>query len=320
MEPGAGFKAVAYYANCDSWNDTGNNVYGCMKQLFLLKKRHRHLKVLLSIGGWTYSSNFAQPASTPAGRETFAKSAVQLVKNLGLDGLDIDWEYPKDDAEAQNYVHLLKETHANYQKLHLRAMDPYLDFWNLMAYDYAGSWDTHAGHQANIYPSSTNPCSTPYSTHAAVEAYVGAGIPRSKLVIGMPLYGRAFTNTSGPGKPFYGAGEGSWEQGVWDAKVLPKEGAREEWDDEVKASFSYDPVKNIMVSYDSKRAMEWKGDWIRREGFGGAMWWETSGDSKGPECLISAVVDKLCNLDRSNNTLEYPESKYDNLRMGFPNE
>jgi chitinase len=74
-------------------------------------------------------------------------------------------------------------------------------------------------HGVQLYPSRENPKTTPFSTDQAVKYYVANGISAHNLVIGMPLYGRAFIGTDGPGCGHQGGGEGSWEQGVWDYKV-----------------------------------------------------------------------------------------------------
>ncbi|OJD17663.1 hypothetical protein AJ78_02254 [Emergomyces pasteurianus Ep9510] len=339
----------------DSWDEVGNNVYGCVKQLFLLKKQNRNLKVLLSIGGWTYSANFPEAASTPAGRANFADTATKLMLDMGFDGLDIDWEYPKDDEEAKNFVELLRVTREkldavandrkflltiacpagpqHFEKLRLKEMTPYLDFYNLMAYDYAGSWDTVAGHQANVEVSQSDSKATPYSTEAALDYYIGVGgVPASKMILGMPLYGREFANTDGPGAPFKGTGgSGSYEPGIWDYKVLPKPGAVEYLksakDGGCGASWSYDESSRSMISYDTVPMVEEKTKYIIEKGLGGGMWWEASGDRdpgtarKAEGSLIGTFVEGVGGgLEQQENALSFPESKYDNLKAGFSKE
>ena len=297
---------------------------------------------MLSIGGWTYSPNFAAPCSTSQGRQRFADTAVDLVKNLGFDGIDIDWEYPQNSSQAKDYVELLKTCRKaldayggdhhfeltvacpagteQIKKLDIKGMDKYLDFWNLMAYDFAGSWDQTAGHQANLYPSNDNPGSTPFSAVGALEHYLKKGVASSKIVVGMPLYGRAFENTAGPGSPYQGVGQGTWEQGVYDYKQLPLPGAKEVDDDHLGASYCFNPASRTFVSYDTVGTARKKADYIRRQNLGGAMWWESSSDKPGDQSIISNVVHGFGGCDalhKCENCVSYPHSKYDNLRSGL---
>lgn len=93
----------------DSWDESGNNLYGNFKALYKLKKENRHLKTLLSIGGWTYSPHFHPVVVSPPARKNFVASAIQVMEDLGLDGLDIDYEYPQNNYQAIGYTTLLKE-------------------------------------------------------------------------------------------------------------------------------------------------------------------------------------------------------------------
>jgi chitinase len=315
-----------------------------VKQLYLLKKANRQLKVLLSIGGWTYSTNFPAAASTDATRSLFATSAVTLMKDWGFDGIDIDWESPADATQAQNMVLLLQRVRqeldnyasqyapgyhflltiaspagpANYNTMKLAAMSQYLDFFNLMAYDYAGSWDTDAGHQANLYPNPQNAAATPFSTDAAISGYVAAGVPAGKIVLGMPIYGRSFESTGGLGQPFNGVGSGSWENGVWDYKSLPKAGATEQYDSVSGATYSYDPSAQELISYDTADMVSRKVSYLKGKGMGGSMFWEASADRTDDKSLISTSYNSLGSLDSSSNLLSYPNSQYANLAAGMP--
>lgn len=331
----------------DSWNDAGNNAYGCVKQLYMLKKKNRQLKLILSIGGWTDSPKFPAMAASDTARQTFARSAVKLVTDWGFDGIDLDWEYPENPTQASDFVKLLAElrkqlgawTAANargyrflltvassagpdhYNALDLKEADRYLDSWNLMAYDYSGSWDTMSGHQANLFATPANPGATKFSTDKAIRDYVAKGVPASKILLGLPTYGRAFDSTDGLGKSFHGVGPGSatlQSPGLWLYKELPRPGATELYDETAGASYSYDPAARELVSYDNVRAARQKGSYMKAKGLGGSFFWEASGDKQGAESLVGTLAEELGTLNGQRNLLSYPTSQYDNIRNGLP--
>lgn len=172
----------------------------------------------------------------------------------------------------------------------------------------------------------------PISIAETVRWYNSQGVPREKLILGIPLYGRSFLNTEGPGRPFQGVGSGSWEQGVYDYRALPLPGSYVLTDDRALASWSYNNETREMISFDSEEVGRWKGEWIRNEGLGGSMFWELSGDKgqqrdgmeSGPgkdaqsgRSLVTVVKEAMGYLDRSPNWLNYQGSQFVNMRNGM---
>ncbi|KAJ4176057.1 Chitinase 4 [Fusarium falciforme] len=303
---------------------------------------------MLSIGGWTWSSNFAAAASTATTRSAFAKSAVTLMKDWGFDGIDIDWEYPSSGQDADNMVLLLRAVRdemdlyatkfapghhfqlsiaapagpEHYSKLRLSELADILDHVNIMAYDYAGSFGNVAGHTANLYANKDLPKSTPFNTNDAIKAYIKGGVPPEKLVLGIPIYGRSFLETPGLGEPYSGVGLanpglGSWEAGIWDYSALPKEGAVINYDKKAQAYYSYNSNTRELVSFDPPEAVRNKVCYLQRLGLGGAMFWEASGDKVGSESLVETCFESLGTIDQTENWLDYPDSRYYNIVSGM---
>ena len=221
-------------------------------------------------------------------------------------------------SNGQNYRYVLSAAtsavSSQYNLLDIEAMDQYLDIWNLMAYDYAGSWDSTTGHQANIYPDADNRESTKFSTNQAVDDYIAAGVSPEKIVLGMPLYGRPFTNTMGMGQKFVSAGARSGESDVWPYNELPLPVSTVYVDENLIAAYNYDAENGLLISYDNTDIANLKAKYLTQKGLGGAVFWEASGDRPGEESLIRTVANSMGQLEDAQNMLKYPQSEYQNIR------
>ena len=198
----------------------GDGKAGLYQRVVGLKAKNPKLKVILAIGGWSFgTSKFKEVAETRFSRQTFIFSAIPFLRKHNFDGLDVDWEYPKA-SDRDNFVAYLKELKESFdfeaeetgnERLLLSAAVPvgpdnvrggydvpavakYLDFINLMAYDFHGKWEKQAGHNAPLFaPSSDSEWRKQLSVSFAAKMWTRLGTPKEKLVIGMPTYGRSFT-------------------------------------------------------------------------------------------------------------------------------
>ena len=310
----------------DTWDQGA--LRGNFGQLRKLKAANPSLKTMISIGGWTWSENFAAAAASDASRKAFASSCVTFMKQYGFDGIDIDWEYPVSGglnagtpADKQNYTALLKEfrTELNAEEakdsrtyslsiaapagpsiipnLESAKIGGVLDWMNLMSYDFHGSWDPITGHNA---PMTVGPKDTAagFSITDAVDSYLKAGFPAAKLVLGVPFYGRGWENVGPTGAGLYQSGTaasvGTWEKGVFDysdikSNYLPS--MTRSWDASAQVPYLYDPARRLWISYDDAQSMKIKADYIKAKGLGGAMIWEITGDRS--QELLDTLVSSL---------------------------
>ncbi len=250
------------YSAAESINgrkDSASSAYhGNFNQLLELKQHYPELKILISIGGWTWSGNFSAAARDESSRQRFASSCIDLYlkQYRGVfDGLDIDWEYPVSGGlvtgktgDKANFSQLLKETRrqldelgkadgqqylltiaapigpGNIRNLELSAIASTVDWINLMGYDFHGAWDTTTNFNAPLYRTPDDPADASLNIDAAVQTYLDGGVPAEKLVLGVPFYGHGWAGVPATDNGLYqaasGVAPGTWEAGSYDYKDL----------------------------------------------------------------------------------------------------
>lgn len=313
------------------WEDP-NAEAGNLRQLDLLKQLNPHLNLGFALGGWTLSGDFSLAFDDAVGREAFTDSVIDTLSRYDFfNTVDFDWEYPGGGGLASNAVspddgvnfaltlQLLDQkleafrqqtgraveisiaTAGGYDKLsnlNLQGIDPYVDFYNVMTYDFHGGWESQTGHQAAMTGDAGG-----YDVLTAIDQFRQAGVDLSKVVLGAPAYTRAWGGVQDGGTNGYQqAGDssqaaGSFEAGSYDVKDLLTGVENGDlqlfWDDTAKAAFVYDSVSGLWSSIETAATVAGKAAYVQEAGLGGLMFWALSNDAEGDQSLVDAAFDGL---------------------------
>ncbi|GAB4024028.1 glycoside hydrolase family 18 protein [Spirosoma koreense] len=296
-----------------------------------LRSANKDLKILISIGGWGGCKYFSDAALTDASRRKFANAAVALLKKHKLDGVDIDWEYPDQvgagnifrPEDKTNYTLFLKalrdrldvqgkadnRTGKNHYLLtaatggdtafvnhtELGNAQKYLDYVNIMTYDLYHGNDKQTGHHSPLYQSDKEPHARTGSV-TAVEGHIKAGVPASKIVLGVPFYGRGWTDAPDQNNGLYQPAPGkhyfiSYDELI--AKYINKNGFTRYWDDTAKSPYLWNPTTHMFISYADPESLKNRADYVRSKHLAGVMFWEYIYDLQQKSALLNALVQDL---------------------------
>jgi chitinase len=323
-------------------NDDDPDMYD---EVIALREKNPDLQVLLAIGGWAFGSTpFKELTSNVFRMNQFVYEAIEFLREYQFNGLDIDWEYPRGADDRKAYVDLLRELRVAFEgeaktsgqpRLLLTAAVPasfeaiaagydvpeiakYLDFINVMTYDFHGQWERTVGHNSPLFAlDSASSYQKKLTVDFSAREWIKQGAPKEKILIGMPTYGRSFTlvnetqfdigaPASGGGMPGKFTNEAGFLSYYEVCSFLAQPNTTLVWDSEQQVPFAY--RKDQWVGFDDERSLKTKMEWLKEEGFGGIMVWSVDMDDFTGRCgsgkypLLNTLKTELENY---KVTLEY---------------
>ena len=262
-----------------------------LEKVIALKQQKPSLKVLLMIGGWgDKADGFSMMARDARKRTLFCQSCKEHIDNYGLDGIDIDWEYPtagpsengRHPDDTRNFNLVLKElretigntkiisyaSSASADYVDWKTAMLYMDYVNVMTYDMGDP----PYHNAPLYYSAA--ITKKRSVDQSITQHFAAGVPLNRQVMGVPFYGHGTDPYKDDVK--YNEMEGIFSSSKYEGKNIRK------WDAVAKVPYLVDESGNFLLGYDDQESVTFKGQYVVQKKLLGAMFWEyRHDDSKG---------------------------------------
>jgi chitinase len=190
----------------------------------------------------------------------------------------------------------------NYNMWKLSNMIFYLDFVNVITYDYVEYFDIVIAHQSNLYSSIYNDSQfTSFFTNVAIKYYINAEISIIMINLDMSFYDCVFQHTNNIRKSFHDVDENFFEKEIWDHKALFQSNAIEQINQQVRISYNWNEKKRLIISYDTITIFNMKVDYIKKNNLESDMFWELSENEQKKNNLIDngsiSILNIFCEIN-----------------------